>query len=302
MVTSEETLKKIKKIIERHYAQLTISMLGKDAFDPEELQELKDAGVDVNNTESLLELTYQHNFLNNPIKPESPTSIPDMIVQQSAAGILPTGEAHTYTIRSQNAKVRQHIEKLYLDVATRLQGIIRDNNDSYKFNALQHLNRTPAIDALVKESYIGKIKSSLKDTSKQANRDWGRVAITEMSNMIGIGSTDRIVSNNVDKSLSTVYVYRIPVNDAVTCKWCKRFYGNGSETPKIYRLSTLLGNGSNYGKPTDQWRAVISATHPNTRTSQIIEVRPGFKVLPNGTMTYIGPDAWPEWIYENLTS
>lgn len=300
MVTKKATIEKIREIIQKHYSRLVISVLGQDALSPKELKELKAQGIDVSNPDSLMTLVYNHNFINHPVDEIAPKSVEDMLGQQSVKGLVPKGEAHDYTIENINDKTKQYIEKLKLDTMTRVEAIIRENNDSYKMNALQNLNREEALDELMKESTLGKLRQKLRDASGEANRDWMRVAVTEMSNAIGIASVDRIVSDNVESDLNEVYVFRITVKDAKTCKWCRRFYNDTDGSPKVYKLSTLLGNGSNYGKKTDSWEPVVGATHPNERCSQIIELKPGYKLLPDGTPTYIGLDKWREYIFNKV--
>lgn len=300
MVTSQKVLDIIKKIVDKHHNRLVISMLGASALNKPQLKELKDAGFDTSNKDSLFAQIYYHNFINNPIDTHSPTSVSDMKNQQSVSGLKPIGEANDYSVDSINQNVKQYIDKMKTDVSTRIEGIIRQNNDRFKFNALQNLERTELADVLVKESSLGKVKQLLRDSSKDATRDWQRVALTEMSNAIGIGSVDRIVTDNRDNDLDDVYVYRIIVGDSVTCKHCRKFYGDVGNPPKIYRMSTLLNNGSNYGKKTDAWRPCIGATHVNTRTSQVIELKPGFQVTPGGSVTYIGLEKWKDYIHEIL--
>lgn len=301
MVTSQSTIDKIREIVDKHYSRLVVSVLGRKVLSDEQLRELERQGYDVSNPDSLMELAYNHNFINNPRGPEAPTSVEDMKNQQSQPGIKPEGEANQYTVDTLNDTLRQFIDKIRSDNLTRIEGIIRENNNAYKFDALRNLDRTDFADQLAKESSLGKVKQILKDTSKDGNRDWQRVALTEMSNAIGIGSVDRIVTNNRDKDPKEVYVYRVIVGDSLTCKYCRKFYGDVGEPPKIYRLSTLLANGSNYGLKTDEWKPVVGATHPNTRTSQIIELKPGFMLQPGGSVTYIGLDKWQDYVTENLT-
>ncbi len=302
MVTSQRTIDIIKKIVNKHYSRLVLSILGNSLLTPGQLQELKTAGYDTSNNDSMLAAIYYHNFINNPIDQNTPTSFGDMLNQQSVTGLLPQGAANDFTVDHVNQITKQHIEKMKLDVATRIENIIRQNNNNYKFNALANLDRTEMADQLVKESSLGRVKQLLRDTSKDANRDWQRVALTEMSNSIGAGSVDRIVTDNRDKSPDDIYVYRIIVGDSLTCKWCRRFYGDVGNAPKLYKLSTILANGSNYGLKPDQFKPVAGATHPNTRTSQIVELKPGFQVQPGGTVTYTGLENWPDYILENLTA
>lgn len=302
MVISKETIQKIKEIVERKYKQFTVSMLGKDTLTPQELKALQAAGIDTSNDTSLLELVYNHNFLNLEGADVGPTSVEDMISQQKVPGIKPQGEAHDYAVEHANENAAQLLDKMKTDVSTRIEGIVRETNSQYKANALQNLNRPDEADQLIKEGMVGQIKQRLRDASGDATRDWNRIAITEVSNAIGIGSTDRIVAQNQNKDLNEVYVFRIIVNDSATCKWCKRFYLDEDGSPKVYKLSTLLSNGSNYGKKTAEWNPVINATHPNERCSQVIELPPGYKVLPGGKLTYIGVDAFNEYIVNKIAS
>lgn len=300
MVTNRKTLEKIREIIEKHYTQLTMSILGKDVFTENELKKMKQLGFDTSTSKSLLELLYNHSFINNPIDVNSPTSVSDMKNQQSVKGLVPQGEAHQSIVEHLNDKTKQLIDKLKIDALTRIEGIIRENNSEYRSNALQNIDRPDELDELVKESTIGKLKQKLRDTAKAATGDWNKVAITEMSNAIGIGSVDRIVSDNSKKELDAVFVYRISRKDAKLCKWCNRFYVDSDGSPKVYKLSTLLDNGSNYGKKRDEWIPVTGATHPNERCSGILELRPGFKVNTDGSVTYIGLDKWQSYIFNKV--
>lgn len=300
MVTSKATMEKIREIVQKHYARLVVSVLGKDSLTEKEKKELQDQGVDTSNTDSLMSLVYYHNFINHPIDEISPKNTEEMKQQQSVFGLKPQGRAHEYTVENINDKTKQLIHKMKVDVATRIEGIIRENNDSYKMDALQNLDRTDMLDELVKESTLGKLKQKLRDASGDGTRDWNRIAVTEMSNAIGIASVDRIVSDNVNSDLEEIYVFRITVKDSKTCKWCRRFYDDKDGSPKLYKLSRLLDNGSNYGKKTDSWQAVVGATHANERCSQTIELKPGFKLLSDGSVTYIGLEKWKQYIFDKV--
>lgn len=300
MVTKRTTIEKIREIVQKHYARLVLSVLGKDVLSTKELKELQEEGINVSNPDSLLSLVYHHNFINHPIDQISPKSVEEMKVQQSVDGLKPKGEAHDYIVEHTDDKVKQYIDKLKLDVMTRIESIIRENNSDYRMDALKNLNRSDMMDELVKESTLGKLKQKLRDTSGEANRDWLRIAITEISNAIGIASVDRIVSDNRDVKLGDVFVYRIIVKDSKTCKWCKRFYLDSDGSPKLYKLSTLISNGSNYGKKTDSWLPVAGATHPFERCSQVIELKPGFKLQSDGNVTYIGLDKWQDYLVNKV--
>ena len=298
MIVSKSSLKKIKKIIDRKYKQITISVLGKSVFSASDLRIMQDAGIDISNDLSFLELTYIHNFLNNGVSEPKPKVVGEMLIQQATPGIMPQGEAHDYAIEHTNESVAQLLQKMKGDVSTRIESIVRETNNQYKANALQNLRRSDEADLLVKESMVSQIKQRLRDASGDATRNWTRIASTEISNAMGIGSVDSIVVKNQDTSLKEIYVFRIPVNDDRLCRWCRALYLDSDGSPRLYRLATLLSNGSNYGRKPNEWKAVITATHPNDRESQVIELPPGYKVLPGGKLTYVGLDSWRAYITE----
>src|SRR5690606_23676471 len=164
MVTKKETIQKIREIIQKHYARLAVSVLGRDVLSEQELKQLESQGIDTSNKDSLLSLVYYHNFINHPVDDIAPKSVEEMKSQQSVQGLKPQGEAHDYTVENINDKTKQYIDKLKLDMMTKVEAIIRENNDAYKMDALQNLDRQDLLDELMKESSLGKLQQKLKDT------------------------------------------------------------------------------------------------------------------------------------------
>ena len=89
MVTSKATIDAIRRIVAKHYAMMTISVLGAKVFSKTELDELARMGVDTSDRESLLAAIYYHNFINSPITDRSPKDLKGMRRQQSQRGIKP---------------------------------------------------------------------------------------------------------------------------------------------------------------------------------------------------------------------
>lgn len=296
MVTSNATIELIKRIIEKNYARLAIAVMGKKNV-PASIAEQHPE----EDGRPILEQVYYHNYLNQEGDELSPKDIDGMRNQQAARG-TPQGNAHTTTTDSLNSNLLQLIEKQRAEVTSRIVGFIRDNNNTFKNNALNDLDRPDHIESLMKESTLGDLKQRLRDYAGDANRDWTRIVNTEVSNAIGAGSADSIVVRNREKPSKDVYVFRINPNDSATCKYCREFYIDSDGSPKVYRLSTILGNGTNYGRKAINWQPVAGATHPNCRDSQLIELRPGWKVLPGGDLTFIGLEKWEDYIYDKVES
>lgn len=297
MIISKIALEKIKKIIENRYHSLLVSLVGRTVLSEDELTALKRAGYSVDNHDSLLSLIYYNNILNDLTSTTGPITVDEMKAQQR---VVPMGPNHVAAEEHLNENFAQAVEKIKASVQASIEGIIREYNFTFRNNILQNPERAEAIEGLIKQSTVAGLKNALRDYSGDAARDWTRVAITETANALGLGSIDRVVTANKDEDLSQVYVYRIPVNDAALCKHCRRFYLDGDGTPAIYRLSTLLGNGTNYGKKSSEWKAVAGATHPNDRESGVMELRPGWRVAPGGKLEFIGRDSWRDYVSKKL--
>jgi hypothetical protein len=295
MILSKELLAKIKTIIDRNYNAFIINVLGQKVFTDDELDALKNEGIDTDNPDSLISLIYYHNVINDPDSVTAPTSVPEMKRQQKAT---PIDEHHAVAEEHLNETVKSHIEKLKSDNKTKFEGLFREYNLLGRNKVLE----TGELTETLKQDSVQKIKQTLRDLSGDANRNWTRIAVTEVSNAIGLGSVDRLVSMNKDKDFSEVYVYRIPVIDAALCKKCREFYLDADESPAVYRMATILGNGTNYGKKQIDWKPVAGATHVNDRESGLIELRRGWKLKSGGQLDFIGYEKWDDYIKSKVRS
>lgn len=91
-------------------------------------------------------------------------------------------------------------------------------------------------------------------------RDFKRIAATEKQGAFQEGFTAGLIEREGDPE--TIFVSKIPNPDA--CKDCVRLHltaGQGSN-PKIFKLSTLMQNGTNVGKKRQDWSAVVGTIHP----------------------------------------
>lgn len=297
MIISKKALQRIKDVIDNNYKSLLVTTLGTKTLSEAEIARLKDAGFNAEDKDSLLSLIYYNSVLNDLGTTMGPISIEEMQRQQKAK---PKGTLFTTAEEHLNENLAQLIEQLKAKVQAGIEGTIRDYNLAYRNDALQNLTRPEEMDKLVMESTVGGLKRALRDYSGDVLKDWRRIAVTETANAIGLGSVDRVVTQNKDKDLEEIYVFRIPVNDAALCSFCRKFYLDADQSPAVYRLSTLLSNGTNYGKKKHDWKPVATVTHANDRETGIIELKPGWKVLPEGKMEFIGKDVWQEYIQKKL--
>lgn len=147
------------------------------------------------------------------------------------------------------------------------------------------------------KKYLGNALEGVVDNWR--NR-WKMIVNTELSRASNYGAMDAILHNNKGASPDDITVWKVGPHDALTCGgkhgdknpgcWEFWFLEDGL-TPRVYKMSELMGNGTNIGKKRSDWKATVDNTHPNCFTEgktpvltdsgwkAIRDVRIGEKVL-----------------------
>ena len=104
----------------------------------------------------------------------------------------------------------------------------------------------------------------LREKTNDWERDWHRVAHTEMWSAKCQGEVEAILQGESpfsnDKGDTEVYCKPGPN----ACPKCKQMYlERDGVTPKVFKLSQLISNGSNYGKKQADWKPCVPPLHPN---------------------------------------
>ena len=109
-----------------------------------------------------------------------------------------------------------------------------------------------------------KVIQELREKTGDMERDWHRVAHTEMFDAKLQGEAEAILNNEspLSKKGAETLVYKKPAPNA--CAKCKQLYlERDGITPRVFKLSELLANGNNYGKKQADWVATLGVLHPN---------------------------------------
>ncbi len=111
--------------------------------------------------------------------------------------------------------------------------------------------------ALDERRTVSELKTRLGHITEEHERDWTRVAMTELQNAHQAGTAARIRASDGGHA----WVAKVPRPDA--CPHCKRLYLGADGQPKIFKLSNLQANGTNVGKKVAEWDAVVGTLHPH---------------------------------------
>lgn len=92
-------------------------------------------------------------------------------------------------------------------------------------------------------------------------RDWQRIAVTELQGAY----SDGVVIDAIRYDGEDAQIARIPEPGA--CKNCQRAFLDDNGRPRIFTARELMDNGTNVGKPADQWKPTIWPLHPRCSCS-----------------------------------
>ena len=156
-----------------------------------------------------------------------------------------------------NAKA--HLDTLEAKIKATVTNLaIQENQNMY--NAIKDV----VPEAIRNNTERYKVVQQLRETSGDWERDWYRVAHTEMWNAKCNGEVNAIMHGESPLSSDggDTLVFKRPRPDA--CPACKKAYlEKGTMKPKVFKLSELLANGTNYGLKQADWKPVVGTLHPN---------------------------------------
>lgn len=193
-----------------------------------------------------------------------------------------------YAIKHLRSSAGMFIDKFAEKQATEFGAII-EHNLLASLSQLRDKVQDELSEGVIRRKSSQEIARRLREKTQDLGKDWDRVVTTELARAQNLGNLDAIIENNVDKSHDEIYVYKTGPHDAKTCKWCMTFWFNSDgTTPKVYKLSELVANGSNIGKKQIDWKPTVDNTHPNERHF-LMELPPGFG-FKGGSLSYVGKE------------
>lgn len=151
----------------------------------------------------------------------------------------------------------RHISGLGEGIASTVQGAAEEAHQIMRYRGFI---RETAREGLLNRWSWKDLSGELGRRTGDWARDWDRIARSELQNATNDADASKIARDNKgDDPL----VYKLPRRNA--CRYCIELYlrdGDFSK-PRIFRLSTLIANGSNVGRKVAQWRPTKNIAHPN---------------------------------------
>lgn len=282
---TEQQVKEIGEIIEKHVGVLLFVFTGEKKVDPKLLKKLRLP----ENTPSILQNVYVLGKLIQLMGEENVEKMSYEELKKKAQEISLT-EVERNSLKYSQQHAGEYITALGRKMNQQVKTQILQTSKNLNLEVAQRqIVRDTVAQAILKRQTRGKLASELLHNLQDWERDWKRVAHTELWNTKLQGEVVSILQGNTiykNTKGGDTLVYRRPSPDA--CQHCKRLYlENDGVTPKIFKLSELIANGDNVGRKAKDWLPTTTTTHPNC-TCPIAVLPDGFGFDSRGNLVFKG--------------
>lgn len=270
MALKKKTLTKIEQAIEHFVNYLRYKSVGPHILSKDQLKKLVMLG-----------------YINSKEVPrtaviEAYTKTHDLALDDAPAPRVMRQGAVDFLERMFDGYSQKAGQQLKTDLMATIESHLMPLFDRREGQAIYEVLKDPKIHS----KYVG---NALRGVVKNWESRWKTIVGTELNRASNWGSMDAIITNNPEKQPDEIIVYKIGPYDGATCQYCKKFWFlEDGKTPRLYKMSELMANGSNIGRKAREWKPTIDSTHPNERHI-LHELKPGYGFV-NGSLQYISKD------------
>lgn len=223
------------------------------------MKDLVKMGFSVKQVVKYPELAYSFGLLSVYMKDSDVKRMGFYQLKQSlkAGKLLPLSEAEKVAVRIVEQRAVEGITGLGNKIASNLRTIFIEK-DLKQRKEFEEIIREASKKAIKKRETIKGIVSEIGHKTNDWARDLDRIADFILHEAYDNGRAFAIKKSHGNNAV----VYKRVHKDA--CEHCKRLYLEDEITwePRLFKLSELMGNGTNIGVKVKDWKPVIGATHP----------------------------------------
>ena len=256
---STTDIQRIVDIIQHHYSFMIFTSLGTEVLSDEDKLFLTNYGIDIEKLEEQYP-PFMRNFLLGRLtavleeKQTKELTNEDFEKYLDRGQFIPLSERERAEYKISREITYNHLKGLANKVVGATRDIMLEEN---KKNIISET----ISEGIKNRKSIASVVSDLGHRTGEWDRDWKRIVVTEMQNIYEQGRASEIIRKYGDEALCWKHTF-----DAA-CRHCLKLHltqGVGSE-PIIFKLSTLIQNGTNIGRKVDDWKAVLGTNHPYCR-------------------------------------
>ena len=251
MLTKEQ-LKKLEKVIRQRFLALQWEMFGERALTVSEIKELKQVGLLRPTVRNFTGDAYTLGKIAGLMDRSVAAGLTYEQAMKQASKLLPgLTKVEIAAIDWASEHAGQYITGLSDDMVKEVRAATARSSGA-AIRAVQD----EVADAIRNRKTISELKTALFDAIDNREKDWTRVAFTEMNESIQRGVAHEIRDSS--PLGGDQLVFKRPAPDA--CKHCNRAYLESDGTPKVFKISEL--SETNIGRKAIDWEPTIGSIHP----------------------------------------
>lgn len=289
MILNDQQLKEILEIIERFHNSFVYNNISQDLPDTI-VEDLKKRGLidPLADNDQFMKHAYELSRLKHLTEGlKDPIRNLDQLKRHLMTNPVPMTDFEVAAIEHLTSTAKQYLQKHASWLKTAVDESVRNQNMALRHDLVGGNIKNAIARGVAERKGISQIVSTVRKLSPDTYRDFHRIVQTELQNAINVGQVDNIMSRNRDKKSDQILVYKRPNPDA--CQYCKAAYlMPDGQTPRIFTMSELLANGTNYGRKARDWKPVYETMHPWCQC-RLYQLQPGWG-FQNGTLHFFGPN------------
>lgn len=259
-------IQNLLSVVDYHNTFLVVSFLGKEVLDDYDKFILKQHGVDVDEIHENTPPTYFQQYmwgkLSATLKEKDAKDIKyedfEKYIKRGQYIPLSPREQREYEISKQ--KSYSHLKGLGTKIKGDISNILTEESVTSRLE-YEKVIKDEITRGVLERKSVKSIISEIGHKTEVWNHDWVRIVETESNNAFQEGRASQIIEEQGEDAKVFKDVFHL------ACKHCIRLYltgGTGSQ-PKIFKISDLIANGDNIGVKVNDWKPVVSSTHPHCR-------------------------------------
>jgi hypothetical protein len=255
MIFEQQQIEKLLEIIDLHSSLFITSQMGEDVLSSFDKYILNKFGFDVKNIVQKYPPYFQ-NFIFGRLTSWLSDNQASRIVYSDFKKHLETGQYFPLTNQEQN---------LYSIAKKRSYSHIKNLGSKMKETLTTNISeedvRRELSESISKRKSIQSIISEWGNKTGNWQRDYGRIAETEMNSIFNLGRATQFKERHGED----VLVFKETFSGA--CRHCIRLHltgGIGSK-PIVKPVDEIIANGTNIGRKVADWKFTIDSEHPFCR-------------------------------------
>lgn len=276
-IMTPRLVQQLRAIIQKHHNAFIVNAFGRDAVPQEVYAELARQGLVQPGARATLDDAYVYGqvkaYLEDPrVAGWSGQQVRDWVARNPMP-LTPDEEEAAKTARLTGA---QYVTGLGNTVDRQTGQLLIEADHQLRQTMQRQIADATAQDITTRET-VRKLKSDLGWATQDWTRNLDRIAITEKTNAMRLGTADGIRRRGGDQA----HVFFRPMPGA--CKSCLSLHIGPDGQPRIFRLDQLPGPGANVGRRQADWTQNLGTIHPHCQC-QMQRVPVGWGFDEDGTL------------------